>query len=74
MKVLDERPRMSAARPANYEVIAMAEHVRRAVLADRRRLGAKLRRLDARIAGGDAHLSGHRHSVARHLNATGGRG
>ena len=72
MMVLDERPRMSAARPANHELLAMAEHVRRAVLADRRRLGAKLRRLDARIAGGDAHLSGHRHSVARHLTTTGG--
>jgi len=63
---------MSAARPANYEIIAAGEHVRWAVLADRRRVERKLRRLDERIAAGDAHLSGHRRSVARHLNATAG--
>jgi hypothetical protein len=44
------------------------------VEADRRRLAAKLARLDARIASGDVHLKRHRDSVARHLNARGGRG
>jgi len=53
---------------------AAAENVRQIVEADRRRLAAKLQRLDERVAAGDAHLKSHRASIARHLNAKGGRG
>jgi len=58
---------------SNQRVAAAAESVRLIVEADRGRVATKLKRLDGRVAAGDAHLVRHRDSVARHLNAMGGR-